>query len=249
MKKFSFVSIRLGSRLAVAVLGIPVLFLVGCETRSISDSGYRGRFAWESGNRYYRGELSEVDVLQTPASQKVTETDIRKAIAEGGSVHVHPGDSLLVIQSGAIAPDGAMVAALNHLGYRAQGFSGLPPADDERAEYSRKLRLAAAQGGLKHILCYWGTLESAHENQATKTVSWVPIAGSFIPDQSQRMRINVRAALIDVASGRWSIITAKSSENTAFSPAVLRESSDQKQVQKLKAETYASLAENLGKSG
>jgi hypothetical protein len=89
-------------------------------------------------------------------------------------------------------------------------------------------------------------LESAQENQVTKTVSWVPIAGSLIPDQTQRMRINVRAALIDVASGRWSIITARSSENTAFSPAVLRESSDQKQVETLKAEGYASLAENLG---
>ena len=108
--------------------------------------------------------------------------------------------------------------------------------------------MAAAQGGLKHILCYWGTLESAQENQATKIVSWVPIAGSLIPDQTQRMRINVRAALIDVASGRWSMITAKSSENTALSPAVLRQSSDQKQVEKLKAEGYASLAEDLGRS-
>ena len=61
------------------------------------------------------------------------------------------------------------------------------------------------------------------------------------------MRINVRAALIDVASGRWSMITAKSSENTALSPAVLRQSSDQKQVEKLKAEGYASLAEDLGR--
>ena len=101
-----------------------------------------------------------------------------------------------------------MVDALNHLGYRVQGFSGLPPGDIDR----------------------------------------VRIAGSLIPDQTQRMRINVRAALIDVASGRWSMITAKSSENTALSPAVLRQSSDQKQVEKLKAEGYASLAEDLGRS-
>jgi hypothetical protein len=232
----------------VAIIVTPVLFLTGCETRSISDSGYRGPLAWESGNRYYRGELNETDVLGIPSGQTVTEADIRKALATGGAVRVHPGDSLLVIQSGAIAPDGAMVDALNHLGHRVQGFSGLPPGDNDRGEYARKLRLAAAQGGLKHILCYWGTLESAQENQATKTVSWVPIAGSLIPDQTQRMRINVRAVLIDVASGRWSMITAKSSENTALSPAVLRQSSDQKQVEKLKAEGYASLAEDLGRS-
>ncbi len=95
MKKLSF--------RAIAALVAPVFFLMGCETRSISDSGYRGRFAWESGNRYYRGELNEMDVLGTPAGQKVTETDIQKALAAGGTVHVHPGDSLLVIQSGAIA--------------------------------------------------------------------------------------------------------------------------------------------------
>jgi len=203
MKKLSF--------RAIAALVSPIFLLLGCETRSISDSGYRGHFAWGSGNRYYRGELNETDVLGTPAGQKVTETDIRKALASGGSVRVHPGDSLLVVQSGAIAPDGAMTDALNHLGYRVQGFSGLPPENNDRAEYSRRLRLAAAQGGLKYILCYWGTLESAQENQATKTVSWVPIAGSLIPDQTQRMRINVRAALIDVASDRWSMITARSS--------------------------------------
>jgi len=239
MTKFSF--------RAVAFLALPVLFLVGCETRSISDSGYRGRFAWESGNRYYRGELSEMDVLGTSVSQKVTETEIRKALVGGSSVQVHPGDSLLVIQSGAIAPDSAMIDALNHLGYRVQGFSGLPPEAADRAEYSRKLRLAAAQGGLKHILCYWGTLESAQQNQVTKTVSWVPIAGGLIPDQTERLRINLRAALIDVASGRWSMVAGKSSENTALSPALLRESSDQKQVEKLKAEGYASLAQNLGR--
>jgi hypothetical protein len=44
------------------------------------------------------------------------------------------------------------------------------------------------------------------------------------------------------------MITAKSSENAAFSPAALRESSDQEQVEKLKAEGYTSLAENLGRS-
>jgi hypothetical protein len=239
MKKLSFG--------AVAILAGPVLFLTACETRSISDSGYRGRFAWESGNRYYRGELNEMDVLGAPAGSKVTETEIRNALAVSGSVRVRPGDSLLVIQSGAIAPDSAMIEALNYLGYRVQGFSGLPPGDEDRAEYSHKLRLVAAQGGLKHILCYWGTLESAQENQATKTISWVPIAGSLIPDQTQRMRINVRGALIDVASGHWSIISAKSSENMALSPAVLRQSADQKQVEKLKGEGYASLAENLGR--
>jgi len=143
------------------------LVLMGCETRSISDSGYRGH-AWDTGNRYYRGELNEADVLGPPAGQKITEAEIRKALTTARSVRVHPGDSLLVVQPGAIAPDGAMVDALTRLGYHVQGFSGVPPADGERADYSRKLRLAAAQGGLTHILCYWATLESTREGQVTK---------------------------------------------------------------------------------
>ena len=79
----------------------------------------------------------------------------------------------------------------------------------------------------------------------TKTVSWVPIAGSFVPDESHRMRINLHAVLIDVATGRWSAYTGKSSENTALSARVVRESSDQKQVAQLKASAYASLADEL----
>ncbi|MFY9983603.1 MAG: hypothetical protein WAK31_02545 [Chthoniobacterales bacterium] len=53
---------------------------------------------------------------------------------------------LLVIQSGAIAPDGAMVDALNHLGYRVQGFSGLPPGDNDRGESPGVLYLTKPSG-------------------------------------------------------------------------------------------------------
>ncbi len=226
--------------------------LAGCETRSISDSGYRGGNSWGGGysSSRYRGELLEADVVG--ASTKggaITEDDIKKALHKGGSVHASPGTGLVVVQSGAQTPDADMIRSLG-THYRVQPFSGLPPGDAERANYSKSLRLAAAQGGYQHILCYWGTLESAREDQVTKTVSWVPIAGSFVPDESQRMRINLHAVLIDVESGRWSAYTGKSSENTALSARVVRESSDQKQVAQLKASAYASLADELvGRSG
>ena len=124
---------------------MPVFLLMGCETRSISDSGYRGRFAWGSGNRYYQGELNEMDVIGAPAGQKIGEADITKALAAAGSVRVRPGESLLVVQSGAIAPDGAMLDALTHLGYKVQGVSGIAPAPDDKAEYSRDRRLEASR--------------------------------------------------------------------------------------------------------
>lgn len=100
----------------VAVIVTPVLFLTGCETRSISDSGYRGPLAWESGNRYYRGELNQTDVLGIPSGQTITEADIRKALATGGAVRVHPGDSLLVIQSATNSASPYQIPGLLSLG-------------------------------------------------------------------------------------------------------------------------------------
>ena len=221
--------------------------LAGCESRSISDSGYHGGSSFWGGDRYsgYHGELLEADVVGASSNGgPVTETDIQKALHARAAVHASPGTGLIVVQSGAGTPDADMVHALGAR-YRVQPFSGLPPAEAERANYAKSLRLAAAQGGYEHILCCWGTLESAREDQVTKTVSWVPIAGSFVPDETQRMRINLHAVLIDVATGRWSAYTGKSSENTALSARVVRASSDQKQVAELKAAAYASLADEL----
>ena len=242
-------------RLLSTAAAILTLLLAGCETRSISDSGYR---RGES-NRYYRGELSEAEVVGAPdPGHAVTDADIQRALRSSKPVHASPGTGLLVVQSGALAPDDAMLQALNTR-YRVLPFSGLPGGNDgsysyrsansaapaDATSYSKRLRLAAAQGGIEHILCYWGTLESARQNQVTKAVSWVPIAGNFVPDEDQRMRINVHAVLIDVASGHWSPYTGKPAEDSSLSARVLRGSSDQKQVAELKATAYASLVDEL----
>ena len=79
----------------------------------------------------------------------------------------------------------------------------------------------------------------------TKSVSWIPIAGNFVPDENQRMRINLHAVLLNVATGRWSAYTGKPAEDAVLSAQVLRGSSDQKQVAKLKAAAYASLVDEL----
>lgn len=234
--------------LVPAVLAL--LLLAGCETRSISDSGYRHG----ESNPFYRGELTEADVVGAPGpSHPITDADIQRALRGSHPVHAAPGTGLVVIQSGALTPDDAMLQALNTR-YRVQPFSGVPEADrsfrnnatpEDHGAYSKRIRLAAAEGGYQHILCYWGTLESARENQVTKSVSWVPIVGNFVPDENQKMRINLHAVLLDVATGRWSAYTGKPSEDSALSAQVLRGSSDQKQVAKLKAAAYASLVDEL----
>jgi hypothetical protein len=227
----------MNTRFLATAAGLALL-LAGCETRSISDSGYRHG----ESNPYYRGELTEAEVVGAPDSDRaITDADIQNALRSSKPVHATPGTGLLVVQSGALTPDDAMIQTLNTR-YRVLPFSGLPEGG---ASYSKRLRLAAAQGGIPHILCYWGTLESARENQVTKAVSWVPIAGNFVPDENQRMRINLHAVLIDVASGHWSPYTGKAAEDAALSARVLRGSSDQKQVAKLKASAYASLVDEL----
>ena len=235
---------RLIPTLAVAA-SLVCLLLAGCEERSISDSGYHGGHGYYGSNGY-RGELLESDVVGAPFNPigTVSDADIQRARKGSRPVHAAPGTGLVVVQSGAQTPDDAMLQALDRR-YQVQPFSGLSPSPGERTDYSKRLRLAAAQGGIAHILCYWGTLESARENQVTKAVSWVPIAGNFVPDEYQQMRLNLHAVLIDVATGHWSSYTGKPAEDTALSAQVLRGSSDQKQVAKLKATAYASLVDEL----
>jgi hypothetical protein len=107
------------------------------------------------------------------------------------------------------------------------------------------LRLVAAQGGYTHILCYWGTLETAVEDKATKAISWIPIAGALVPDETQQMRIRLKAALIDVASGRWVMVTPDPIDDSALSSGLVRVKSDQKQVSELKKKAYATLVSEL----
>lgn len=229
-----------------AVLLAVSIVAVGCAIRSISNSGYPGDS--KSRNPYYQGELSELEVLGAPESQKISEEDIRKALEGKQAVKLQKGESMLVIQSGALSPDESMLDELSKH-FRPVAFAGIPNANRsaESESYSKKLRLVAAQGGYTHILCYWGVLETAQEDKATKAVSWVPIAGAFVPDESQRMRIRLRAALVDVASARWSMLPPEPIDDSALSSQLTRVRSDQKQVELLKAKGYAALASELSR--
>ena len=56
------------------------------------------------------------------------------------------------------------------------------------------------------MIVYWGILETGREDHGTKTISWVPVIGRIIPDEKQKMRIRLKAAVIDVASGAWEFV-------------------------------------------
>jgi hypothetical protein len=239
------------------------IVLAGCSTtRSISNSSHRevpsGGYHLHAGRGNadpgfaYQGELNEFDVLAVDRNKLVTDEEIARALDGARRVAPKPGSSILLIQSGAVFPDGPMVAELSKH-FKVTPFSGVPPrhrtATDtepmEGASYARSLRLAAARAGAESVVCYWGTLESARRNMETKTVSWIPFAGWMVPDESQHMRIRLKLAVIDVRTGGWTMLTPEPSEDKAWSTQFTRGSSDLKQVETLKRKAFEAGARAL----
>lgn len=257
---------KIHSLLSIALVGV-LLLLAACGTRSISDSGYYADSSRSGGragasNPFYRGELSELDVLGIEREQKITEDDIRKAFSDKQPLSVKKGTSILLVQSGAMFPDTPMIKAFEKY-YTVAGFTGVPdrptapglrgpasPPPQSMASpnsYAMTLRLAAAKGGYEKIVAYWGVLETAREGMGTKAVSWVPFIGGAIPDEQQRMRIRLKVAVIDTRTGQWEIFTPDDHDDNAMSGSYTRVSSDQTQVTLLKEKAYASTSEDFVK--
>jgi hypothetical protein len=249
----------------VFILLATTTLLAGCYTksRSISHSDYRepGRtmhYALPPNGSdpgfEYRGELSEFDVLGITRGGVASNTEIEQALANAKSVRLQRGSSILLVQSGAMFPDGPMVSELSKY-VRVVPFSGVPPVsqmpksgqfESGYAEgYSRSLRLAAARGGNDVILCYWGILESENAKLATKTVSWVPVMNWFVPDEKEHMRVRLKMALVDVRTGNWSVLSPAPVDDARLSTSPRRGVADQKLVENLKQKAYAAGAKEL----
>ena len=221
--------------------------LSGCFTRSISNSGYQENPHYRSpANPFYRGELSEFNVLGIDPDAKYSDKQIQDALKNAkAKLSIKRGDKLLVVQSGALMPDEPMIESLEKY-FQVTPFTGIPEGDkNSNLSYSSSLRYSAAQAGISKMFVYWGTLESGTKNLATKTVSWVPIVGWGIPDEAQEMRIRIKAALVDVGTGQWEIFTPKVSNDNRVSNSINRESSDQNQVSLLKQQAYKDSVDTL----
>lgn len=228
-------------RLSLVLAGL-ALALFGCETRSISDSGYNRHFWGRQANPFYRGELSELDVLGVAPKQAASDEAIQKALASSQSPRPKRGDRILLIQSGAITPDNAMIEEASKY-FEIASFSGTPPA--EKTDFAASLRLRAAQGGFPYLVCYWGVLESARVAKGGSAVSWVPLVGSFVPDEKQQMRIRLKALVLDVSSGNWRMLTPESYSDARWTTGFSRERKDQEQVELLKQSGYKSLVADI----
>ncbi|HTO83328.1 MAG TPA: aminopeptidase [Methylomirabilota bacterium] len=218
-----------------------LLATAGCSTRSISDSGYTPG----SDNRLYRGELSEFDVIGIDRGEAITQKDIEAAFTDKQRLSLRKGTTLMLIQSGAMFPDTEMLKPLEQY-YNVAQFSGIPErsesTDAVSASYALALRLAAARGNIDTIIVYWGILETAREGLPTKALSWVPIVGGVLPDENQRMRIRLKAAVIDVRTGRWEEFSPAPIDDNSLSGSYTRAASDQDQVALLKSKAYQQAA-------
>ncbi len=231
-------------------VALAVTLLSGCAVRSISNSGFQeeGWFGSRSSNSLYKGELTEFEVLGVDASAKASEQSIQAALQASSTVSLRKGDAILVVQSGALIPDDPMVRALERY-FNVSIFSGVPQEKYRHTvvDYSTSLRLAAAKGGHHKIFVYWGMLESGHKDLATKTVSWFPFVGNLVPDETQQMRIRLKVAVVDVATGSWVTYMPSGFDDTATSAGLTRMASDQTQVQQLKEKSYLAAVDDLVK--
>ena len=220
-----------------------VALLAACATRSISDSGYPG---YGSARPNFAGELNELELLGAAPDSPLSENDVGNlAVLKDRALEVPKGSKVILIQSGAVMPDEDMIDAMAQ-NYTVVPVSGVPfSADRPSGSLGRGLRAMAAKGGASTIVCYWGVLETSRNANAGKSVSWVPVAGWFTPDESQEMRIRLKMAVIDVTTGRWEFLLPKVYSDQAASSLATRERSDQDQVALLKRAGYRAAAEEL----
>ena len=157
---------------SILVVVVAVLILSGCATRSISNSEYKGGYYGHGYNPFYKGELSEFDVLGIDAGKEIPEQDITTATnTKKERITLKKGDSIMVIQSGAMIPDESMVTNMEKY-FSVTVFTGVPEADKKtNMSYAKAIRFASAKAGIEKIFVYWGILESGTKNLATKTVS------------------------------------------------------------------------------
>lgn len=223
--------------------------LSGCATqRSVSSSEYYpgGSNGRGGDNPLYKGELSEFDVLGIDPGKEITEQDIATAASDKkGRLSLREGEPLLLIQSGAMIPEQEMTSRLEKY-FPVSVYTGVPEQGNKaEGSYAKALRFAAAKAGIDKILVYWGMLETETRDLATKNVSWVPIVGWVIPDETQIIRIRLKVALVDVKSGQWEVFVPKVYEDTAYSASLDREQSGLQQVAQLKSKVYQAAVESI----
>jgi hypothetical protein len=230
-----------------------IIFLIGCaheNTTNYRRADYSSRQPLKS-RHSGDNELADIDVLGSSAVTPSDE-DIRNTLDRAAKVTLKDGESVLVVQSGEPVPDARMISELNKH-YRAIPFSGIRSdwihgSSTTEPDYAKSLRFAAAQSGAEKILCYWGSLEVAHHDLSTKTVTWLPVVDFFVPDQKENVRVFLKVALVDVRSGAWTVFRTEPQEAQMVSTGWGREHTQSSEVRRLQQKSYVVAVNSLTNS-
>ena len=239
---------RLLSSIPYLSVGL-ILLLGGCQTRSISDAGYER-------DSSYRGELTELQVLGVVPDGDITEDDIAAALDARPQIALKRGATVVFVQSGAQFPDELLMdeARKNFNAVPLSGVPWNPYVSNQRAagdpnrkdqQLNQSLRLAAARAGAEVLVVYWGTVDISRDGYATRTVSWVPVVGWVIPDETREMRIRIKAAVIDVRSGAWEFLIPEVHSDKKVTNIASRADKHESMVEKLKASAYSELVKMM----
>jgi hypothetical protein len=226
------------------------IFLIGCAHENTTEyrrADYTSRKPLKSHHSSHR-EHADTDVLGASAMAP-TDEDIRTTLDRAARVELKKGEAVLVVQSGEPVPDARMVAELNKH-YRAIPFSGIRSDwihgnSTSEPDYAKSLRFAAAQAGAEKILCYWGSLEVAHKDLSTKTVTWLPVVDIIVPDQKENVRVFLKIALVDVRTGAWTVFRTEPQEAEMVSTGWAREHVQSPEVRRLQQKSYVVAVNSL----
>jgi hypothetical protein len=197
-----------------------VLLAAGCSERSLATAGDRRHLP-------FQGELPELEVLAGVAAEGAR-SDASQPLT------VPAGATMLLVQYGVVEPDPALVAAI------AARWRVLPVGGTPGASVAHLRRIAGA-GGAQVVLVCWGTVETQQAANAGAAASWIPIAGMFIDDTDQTMRVRLKAVLADVATGTWAPLTATADASVITTSSANRQERDAAQIRTLTADAARKL--------
>ncbi|MDX1951950.1 MAG: hypothetical protein SFY81_07175 [Verrucomicrobiota bacterium] len=231
--------------LSVALIGLSI----GC----VSDRSSFHRTDYNN-NQIYCGfnaanQLQEQQVTGAEA-EEATEAAIQKAVERSKGIKLEKGSGILVMQSGSSLPDKKLVQLLETY-FRPIPYSGLSSELSKGVDnvtplkLSRKLRLNAAHAGADFVLVYWGEMEIAREELETKLVSWVPVLDMVVPDEKQKLRLHLKAVLMDVRSGDWVSFRTPPHLSDTVTTSFARDNIEPEEVTALKDKAYLDMTEAL----
>jgi hypothetical protein len=204
-------------RISTIVFSLTVAALAGCgiifggpnaDTQGPGPSGPENRGDRPKLPALNPQELSEYQVIGISIFRKIEESDIERRLREPHKFALNPQSCILLAQSGADTPDAALSTALAKR-FRVSTMSGVPDRDsfvtyDDDEDFRGMTSPRGKQMINSVRLDKAFRLAAAKAGADTIVVVWKKSAGKGIP--------GVRAAVIDVETGKWEIISPLADE-------------------------------------